>query len=120
MGLESHYPRWQAPVPGFVFEHGEHGLMAAVNPVKVADGQRAGLQKGRVLVAAKDFHVGDYRFYEPARSSIACILAGSRQSRFHRRGLPGLMLNAGFHVHGGSFESLEAVRPGFATVVDQP
>jgi hypothetical protein len=44
--------------------------------------------------------------------------AGS--SRFHRRGLPGLMLNAGFHVHGGSFESLEAVRPGFATVVDQP
>jgi hypothetical protein len=79
MGLESHYPRWQAPVPGFVFEHGEHGLMAAVNPVKVADGQRAGLQKGRVLVAAKDFHVGDYRFYEPARSSIACILAGSRQ-----------------------------------------
>jgi hypothetical protein len=36
--------------------------MAAVNPVKVANGQRAGLSQCWVLMAAKDFHATDYRF----------------------------------------------------------
>jgi hypothetical protein len=66
MGLESHHPGRQAAVPGFVFEYRQHGLMAAVNPVKVADGQRAGLGQRRVLVAAKDFHCLHYRFLWPA------------------------------------------------------
>jgi hypothetical protein len=42
--------------------------MAAVNPVKVANGQRAGLSQCWVLMAAKDFHADDYRFLA-ARSS---------------------------------------------------
>jgi hypothetical protein len=98
--------------------------MAAVNPVKVANGQRAGLRKRRVLVAAKDLHERDYRFMasRPGGTAINCLYIGDQQAvtAFSGGGLSGLMLDAGFHVHGGSFESLEAVRPGFATVVDQP
>jgi hypothetical protein len=36
--------------------------MAAVNPVKVANCQRAGLSQSWVLMAAKNFHEADYRF----------------------------------------------------------
>ena len=87
-------------MPGFVFEHGEHGLMAAVNPVKVADGQRAGLRKRRVLVAAKDLHERDYRFMasRPGGTAIICLYIGDQQAvtAFSGGGLSGLMLNAGF------------------------
>jgi hypothetical protein len=51
---------------GLVFQYGKHGLMAAVNPVKVANGQRAGLSQCRVLMAAKDFHAANYRFLAEA------------------------------------------------------
>jgi hypothetical protein len=46
--------------------------MAAVNPVKVANGQRAGLSQCWVLMAVKDFHVADYRFLVAALSRRAC------------------------------------------------
>jgi hypothetical protein len=56
---------------GLVFEHGEHGLVATVNPVKVANGQRAGLSQCWVLMAAKDFHDGNYRFLVARSSRLA-------------------------------------------------
>ena len=62
MRFKRHYPGRQAAVLGFVFKHRQHGLVATVHPVKVADGQRAGLGQHRVLVTAKDFHAPDYRF----------------------------------------------------------
>ena len=62
MRLKGHHSGRQAAVLGFVFEHSQHGLVATVHPVKVADGQRAGLGQRRVLMAAKDFHIPDYRF----------------------------------------------------------
>jgi hypothetical protein len=79
MRLESHYPGWQAAVPGLVFEHSEHGLMAAVNAVKVANGQRTGLGQRRVLVAAKYFHAFDYRFYDTSFRPRPDSVEGTRR-----------------------------------------
>jgi hypothetical protein len=71
MWFEGHDPGRQTTVFSFVFQHGKHGLMAAVNPVKVANRQRAGLSQCWVLMAAKDFHVADYRFLVAAFSHSA-------------------------------------------------
>jgi hypothetical protein len=63
---------------GLIFEHGKHGLMAAVNPVKVANGQRAGLSQCWVLMATKYFHAADYRF-------LAANFSRRTSWRRHRR-----------------------------------
>jgi hypothetical protein len=60
--LEGHDSRRNASVLGLVFKYCEHRLMAAVNSVKIANGQRAGLSQSWVLMAAKNFHEADYRF----------------------------------------------------------
>jgi hypothetical protein len=48
---------------GFVFKQRQHGLVATVNAVEIADGQGALRRQLGVSVAAKDFHGRDYRFY---------------------------------------------------------
>jgi hypothetical protein len=52
--------------------------MAAVNPVKVANRQRAGLSQCWMLMAAKYFHAANYRFLA-ARSSLRAGCHGGRQ-----------------------------------------
>jgi hypothetical protein len=53
MGLESHYAAGHAALLRLAAQEGEHGLVAAVHAVKVADGQGAGACQSWVLVAAK-------------------------------------------------------------------
>ena len=63
MRLKSNDATGHASVQGFVFQKRQHGLVAAVNAVKIANRQRAGGGQLRVLVTAKNFHESDYRFY---------------------------------------------------------
>jgi hypothetical protein len=49
-------------VLSLVFEQSEHGLVAAVHAVKVANGQRARPGQFRVVETAENSHGCDYRF----------------------------------------------------------
>jgi hypothetical protein len=68
-------------VLSLVFQQGQHGLVAPVNAIKVANGQRTSWCESVVTVAAKKFHMSDYRFVpEPLseqgtrpNNSIACM-----------------------------------------------
>ena len=56
VGLESQHTAGQAPVVGLVFQQRQHGLVAAVYAVEIANGQRAGGCDTRVLEATEDAH----------------------------------------------------------------
>ena len=47
---------------GSAAQQREHGLVAAMHPVEVADGQRAGRRDGGVVEAAEDVHRRQYLF----------------------------------------------------------
>ena len=43
-------------MPGFAFQQRQHGLMAPVHPIEVANGQGAFRCQLKVLVTTKNFH----------------------------------------------------------------
>jgi len=57
--LEGHHAGGHTAVLGFVLEQGQHGLVAAVHAIEIADGQRAAARvDGAARQAAKDLHGG--------------------------------------------------------------
>jgi hypothetical protein len=46
----------QAPVLGLALQQGQHGLVATVHTVEIADGQRTGRRQGCMMETAKDLH----------------------------------------------------------------
>ena len=60
VGLKGHHTTGNAPVRGFIFEQGQHGLMAPVDAVKVTNGQGASGRNARMFEAAKYLHGGSY------------------------------------------------------------
>jgi hypothetical protein len=54
--LEGQHAAGQAAVLGLVAQQGQHGLVAAVHAVEVADGERAGRRDAGVLEAAENLH----------------------------------------------------------------
>ena len=60
MGLEGQHAGRRAAMPSLVDQQRQHGLVAAVHAVEVADRQRAGRRDAGVMNAAKDLHGRDY------------------------------------------------------------
>jgi hypothetical protein len=56
MRLECHGATGYAALLGFAAQQCQHGLVAAVHAVEVADGQRAGTGDVRVVKTAKNLH----------------------------------------------------------------
>jgi hypothetical protein len=56
MRLEGHDTTGHTTVPRFVVQQSQHGLMASVHPIKVANGQRARRGQLRMLKTSKDAH----------------------------------------------------------------
>jgi hypothetical protein len=56
MGLEGHHPHGQTAVLGLAAQQRQHGLMAAMHAIEIADGQGAGLRQVAMPVSAKDSH----------------------------------------------------------------
>jgi len=54
--LERQHAAFHPPVRGLAVEQGQHGLVAPVHAIEIADGQRTGIGNARVVEAAKDLH----------------------------------------------------------------
>jgi hypothetical protein len=54
--LEGHDATGYFPVPGFVDQQCQHGLVATVHAVKIADSERAVGRNARVLEATENQH----------------------------------------------------------------
>jgi hypothetical protein len=57
MGLKRHHAAGHTPVRGFAAQQGQHGLVAAVHAIEIADGQGAGGGQAGVLEASKNLHL---------------------------------------------------------------
>jgi hypothetical protein len=57
MGFKRHHATCDIAVPRFTLEQGQHGLVPAVHPIKVTDGQGAGLGLVGVVKTSENSHV---------------------------------------------------------------
>ena len=56
VGLERQHAAFHAPVCSLAVQQGQHGLVAPVHTIEIADGQRTGIGNARVVESAKDLH----------------------------------------------------------------
>ena len=75
MGLKRHHAAGHATVAGFVVQQGQHGLVAAVHTVKVADGQGAGRGQRGVVKTSENLHGAQWLVRDKDMTRNRCILS---------------------------------------------
>jgi hypothetical protein len=79
MRLKCHHTAWHTTVRGFVFQQGEHRLVASVDTVKIANGESTLTGSVWVVKTAKYLH-DCFVFYSTSWGSIVTELDGHEKT----------------------------------------
>jgi hypothetical protein len=85
MRFKGQHTRWQAPMPGFVFQQRQHGLVTTVHPIEIADGQCTRGSDATVMNASENLHGlgrGFVKVFKRKQGILSGIDVSARLSRW--------------------------------------